>query len=490
MEKSASIGKSAVKLTASKMIVLAISMVTAMLLSRFRTVEEYGTYSQLLMVINLVTTIIMMGLPNSLNYFLAGADTKEERSHFLNVYYSLSTILSLVVGVVLVLITPLLVDYFDNPMITSFIYFLAVFPWTKIIMASVENVLVVYNRTNLIMAFRLLNSVSLLGIILVVQLLSWDFNSYMILYLVVETIFTISVYFIAKQSAGKLRIEFDLALTKKIFKFSIPLGIASMLGTLNIELAKLVIGGLMDTESLAIFTNASKEMPVTIIASSITAVLLPQMVRLLKKGENQNAAKLWSDATYISFTIICFIAFALFVFAPEVMTLLYSEKYLAGVSVFRIYSLVLLLRCTYFGMVLNASGHSKFIFYSSVASLVLNLIFNYAFFYAFGFVGPAIASLLAQLIINAVQLLWTSKVIKIRFTKLFKWSQLGLSLLINIILASVFALLKYALPLENNVGELFESIGLGCIWGIVFIVVMFKSLKNHWVSLNSQKTNS
>ena len=483
METNASIGNSAVKLTASKMIVLLISMVTAMLLSRFRTVEEYGTYSQLLMVINLVSTMIMMGLPNSLNYFLAGAETDKERSHFLNVYYSLNTILSAVVGFVLVLFVPILVDYFDNPMIANFLYFLAVFPWTKIIMSSVENVLVVYNRTNIIMAYRMLNSVALLGIILLVQVLGWGFSAYMVLYLAVEAVFTLFVYIIAKQCAGKLRVAFDMELTKKIFKFSIPMGIASMLGTINIELAKLVIGGLMDTESLAIFTNASKEMPVSIIASSITAVLLPQMVRLLKKDENYKAAKLWSDATYISFTLICFIAFALFVFAPEVMTILYSEKYLAGVSVFRIYCVVLLFRCTYFGMVLNSTGKTKLILYSSIGSLVLNVCLNYVLFYLFGMEGPAMASLFSVCIIEVLQLTWSAKVMKLKLKELFEWKLFLKSLIINIIIAVAFFIVKEVLPIENYVGNIFEAIILGVVWACIFAVVEFKPLKNKWNEL-------
>lgn len=487
MKNKASLGGDAVKLTVSKMIVLLISMVTAMLLSRFRTVEEYGTYSQLITVINLATTIIMMGLPNSLNYFLAGAENDNERGHFLNVYYSLSTIMSALVGFVLVLVAPFIAEYFDNSMITNFVYFLAVFPWTKIIMSSVENVLVVYNRANFIMVYRVLNSVLLLGIILVVQLFSWTFGIYMILYLVVEAVFAVAVYFIAKQCAGKLRLEFDWQLAKKIFKFSIPLGIATMVGTLNAELGKLVIGGLMDTESVAIYTNASKEMPVTIIATSVTAVLMPQMVRFLKEKENEKAVKLWGDATYLSFTIICFLAFALFVFAPEVMTILYSEKYLAGVGVFRIYSLVLLLRCTYFGMILNCTGHTKFIFYSSLASMCINLGLNYLFFYMFGFEGPAISALVAQIIINIVQLIWTCKVIKVKFSQIFPWKNLGIALCINIVLAVIFFALKKLIPIEAYVGEIVESIGFGVIWSVLFVLVFFKRLKQGWNGLNAAK---
>lgn len=484
MSKKASVGNDALKLTISKMMVLVIQMISAMLLSRFRTVEEYGTYSQLLMAVNLATTVIMMGLPNSLNYFLAGAEGDKEKGHFLNVYYTMSTILSAVVGCVLVVLVPFLVSYFENPLLNNFLFFLAVFPWTKIIMSSVENVLVVYKRTNLIMAYRVLNSIFLLSIILIVQVFEWTFTTYMVLYLVVEAVFSVLVYVFAKQSAGRLCVAIDIELTKRIFKFSIPMGIATMLGTLNIELAKVVIGGLMDTESLAIFTNASKEMPVTIIASSITAVLLPRMVKLLKNKQNEDAVKLWSKATNISFAIITFLAFALFVFAPEVMTILYSEKYLSGVSVFRVYSLVLPLRCTYFGMVLNASGHTKKILYSSVISLVLNLCMNIVFYKMFGFVGPAIASLVAQLVINVVQLLWTSRVIEVKFSRIFDWKLLGISLIKNAVLAVVFYVIKSVVPLEAFVGEIIESILLGFIWMIVFAIIEFKNLKKQWVFLN------
>ncbi len=484
MSKKASVGNDALKLTISKMMVLVIQMISAMLLSRFRTVEEYGTYSQLLMAVNLATTVIMMGLPNSLNYFLAGAEGDKEKGHFLNVYYTMSTILSAVVGCVLVVLVPFLVSYFENPLLNNFLFFLAVFPWTKIIMSSVENVLVVYKRTNLIMAYRVLNSIFLLSIILIVQVFEWTFTTYMVLYLVVEAVFSVLVYVFAKQSAGRLCVAIDIELTKRIFKFSVPMGIATMLGTLNIELAKVVIGGLMDTESLAIFTNASKEMPVTIIASSITAVLLPRMVKLLKNKQNEDAVKLWSKATNISFAIITFLAFALFVFAPEVMTILYSEKYLSGVSVFRVYSLVLPLRCTYFGMVLNASGHTKKILYSSVISLVLNLCMNIVFYKMFGFVGPAIASLVAQLVINVVQLLWTSRVIEVKFSRIFDWKLLGISLIKNAVLAVVFYVIKSVVLLEAFVGEIIESILLGFIWMIIFAIIEFKNLKKQWVFLN------
>lgn len=486
MNKNHSLGSDALQLTMSKMVVLIISMVTGMLLSRFRSFEEYGTYSQITMVVTMVTTIVMMGLPNSLNYFLAKADTNEERRHFLSVYYTASTALSLLVGIVLVCITPLLVAYFQNPLIKNFIYFLALFPWTKIICSSVENVLVVYRKTGFIAVYRIANSISLLGIIVLVQLMNWSFSVYMLLYLLVEAVFTLWVYTIVYCNAGSIGFSFDFHLIKTILVFSIPLGLASMVGTLNVELDKFVIGGMMGTEKLAIYTNASKEMPVTIIASSITAVLMPQMVRMLKNGKKTDAVKLWGNATALSFTVICFLAFALFVFAPEVMTVLYSEKYISGTPVFRVYSLVLLLRCTYFGMILNTTGHTKFIFYSSLGSLALNLALNYLFYYLVGFIGPAIASFVSQLFIDILQLIWSARLLKISFSKIFPWKYLAAVLLFNIASAAVFMLLKMVIPLENYVGAVLEAIILGIVWFIFVALLQAKKIKQQWINIKGE----
>ena len=74
MTKKNNLGADAIKISASKIISLGMTMVTTMLLSRFRTLEEYGTYSQMLLVIGLVTSVCMLGLPNCINYFLARAE--------------------------------------------------------------------------------------------------------------------------------------------------------------------------------------------------------------------------------------------------------------------------------------------------------------------------------------------------------------------------------------------------------------------------------
>lgn len=483
--KETKLGEDVVRLTLSKVITLTITMVTTMLLSRFRSVEEYGTYSQLLLVINLFSSIFMLGLPNSVNYFLARSETAEEKKKFLSVYYSISTVLSIVMGLVLVLSVPLIESYFHNPLIKGFAYFLAVFPWTSVVSSSLENILIVYQKTRFLMIYRIVHSTILLATVAVVQIIGLGFREYMVCFLLVSVLFAISVYFIASNLSGGIKFLLDRDLIKSIFIFSIPLGLASIVGTLDIEVDKLLIGGLMDTKQLAIYTNASKELPLTIIASSVTAVLLPKLVRLIKNGKIEEGIEIWNVATELSMIFIAVVVFGVFVYAREVIEILYSDKYIEGIGVFRIYSLVLLLRVTYFGMVLNAIGRTKEIFRCSVIALVLNAVLNPLFYYIIGMIGPAIATFVSIFVVQLVQLKMTAQNTGMPYKSVYPWHRCTVVLVINIVMAIIFYFVKLLVPLETFVGEVWESVVLGLIWVICYLIIMRKRIIYLWNCLNN-----
>lgn len=478
------IGNDAIKLSASQIITSLIALVSSMLLSRFRTLTEYGTYSQLLLVVNLGSSIIMLGLPHSINYFLAKARDEKERAQFLSIYYSLSTILSLIVGFVLVMIVPLLEKFFKNDLIRSFIFFLALFPWTSIILSSVANLLVVYHKTSVLFIFRLCASITNLGVILLVKFLHATFFQYMVLYLINELVLTIWVYCFVKKTIGKFSFNLDKKFIRNILAFSIPMGLASMLSTINIELDKMVITSFLSTEQLAIYTNASRELPVNMISSSLTAVLMPQMVRLLRDNNKEEAIKLWNSATSIGLAVISLIAVGCFVFAPEVMTILYSPKYLDGAGVFRVYSLVLLFRCTYFGMMLNALGITKFVFYVSLSTLILNSILNIVFFKIFGFIGPAIATLVVISLTAIWQLVFTCEKVGARLSKIFPWKNGAFYLLINIGLGILAYFIKIYINKMSKSNNVIIAVALGVIWALVYFLITQKQLKQQWKHLN------
>ena len=211
---------------------------------------------------------------------------------------------------------------------------------------------------------------------------------------------------------------------------------------------------------------------------------MPQLVKLLHKNEKEKAIDLWKNATNLSYICIAFLATALCVFAPEVITILYSEKYLPGTGVFRVYSLVLLLRVTYFGIILNALGRTKFIFVSSLLSLLLNVILNWVGYFTIGFTGPAVATFISIAVTAFIQLLYTAKVTEMSVRKIFPWGFIGKITLLNGVSGIIVYFLKNVISLDQFIGNIMETIIIGLIWGGLYLLIVWKPIKRMWISLN------
>ena len=471
-------GKSAVITTFSKILAYAISLVTTMLLSRFRTLQEYGTHSQMLMVINLFSSVIMLGLPSSLNYFIARAETIQEKRDFISLYYSLNTTVSLVVGTILVLSVPLIESYFKNDLISKFSYFICLYPWAKIINEGAENLFIVFKRPLILMIYRVSHSIIMLVCILIIQALSLGFSHYVFAFLLIEAIYALFVYLMAGKFVKGIHISFNPSLLKKVMVFSVPLGLSLATGTLKAEMDKLTIGFLFSTEELALYANAAKELPLTIIAASFTAVLLPIIAGMIKDKKIESAIELWKDTTVFCLIINVYFAIGLFFFSKEAVMFLYSEKYVPGKDVFAVYSLLLILRSTYFGMILNVTGNTKIILKGSIISLVINFVLNIACYLWFGFIGPAIATVVCTLWNSIYQLQHTSKVTQVKFVNVFPFKEAFKIILINLLLGLIFFAFKTYSPLCHYIGEIPTAFLCAVIWCVFDIVIFRKDLRH------------
>lgn len=471
---NSNVSKDATILSISKVLSMTISMISAMLLSRFRSLDEYGTYSQILTVVNLATAIFMLGLPNSINYFIAQSRNDEERSRFVSLYYNIVTVMCVAVGILLYIVIHFIVMYYDNQMIYSFDYILLLLPWTQIVIGGLSNMLVASGNTMRVLIYNLARGLALLTIIFLVQILGQSFYQYMIYYMCVEMIFSLWVYAEAKKLVCKWYFNWDTGLLKRVFSFSIPMGLASSISTLSIQLDHLMVGRFFTTEELAVFSNAAKELPFTIISSAFTAVLVPKMAKLFKNNQNLEAVEIWKKSVELNAIILFFCATTCFIFAPQIMTILYSQKYLSGVSVFRVYGLVLIMRITYFGMVLNSKGKSKFIMYSSAISLLLNFILNYVGMSLFGMLGAALATLLSLLIIGYAQLMFSAHILEISIKDIFPWAKLLHVLIINLVWGFIASVILTILKIGTEWQDIVKAIALGCALSGMYILVVRK----------------
>ena len=172
--------------------------------------------------------------------------------------------------------------------------------------------------------------------------------------------------------------------------------------------------------------------------------------------------------------------------APEVMQLLYTQKYLSGVNVFVIYIIVDIVRFLGMTLILSASGKTKYIMFISVGSLALNFVLNITFYLLFGVVGPAIATLMVTIISGLVMSIISFKAINSSIIKMYDFKYL-LIFIFEILLGMGAMLILRNVLLRLNLSYIFVLLIVCCIFVSVIFALNIKRFFRNLSVINKFK---
>lgn len=411
------LAKDSIILSIVRIVTMGTNIIQTMILARIMSLMEYGVYSQLLIVISIVTTFTNLGLNNAVNYFYNKYEKDDQKKKYINVIFALTIITGLIGAGVIFCFRKLIANYYENPIISVLIIYILLRPLFANIISLYQSLYISVGKAKVIAVRNFLVSVVQTILVPVVFYIFKNITAMLIVQLSLDIVQVL--YFGINFSKRNLLINpflFDKKVVKEILKFAIPMGLALMMATLFKESDKLVIAKLADVEKLAIYTNMSKQLPFEFIALSFTAVITPVIVKYYYSNKYDLLIKLWSN--YISFGYIStwIMTLGAIICSKELLVLLYSEKYLSGLNIFIIYLFIEMYRFTYFGMILSATGNTKSIMMSSMSALFVNIILNILFYKLFGFIGPAFASLLCVIVMNSTQFILSCKILKKKVT--------------------------------------------------------------------------
>ena len=206
-------------------------------------------------------------------------------------------------------------------------------------------------------------------------------------------------YFILRKNGCIIRLcRADTSLVGPILKYCIPMAVFVALNTLNRDCDKYIVALFTDTETLAVYANASKALPLDIVMSSFITILLPRLTKLISDREYDKAVDVYKTFLEIACVSTSVLAGALLAAAPQFMELLYSEKYLSGLSVFCIYIVIDMVKFMSVTLLLTAAGRTKTLMLTAIGSVLVNLGLNVLAFRLFGIVGPALATLFVTIV--------------------------------------------------------------------------------------------
>lgn len=430
----------AILLMMIKLVTILLGFAVTRLLSEFLSVQEYGTYSQAMLIVSTVNTLTILGMIDGTNYFFCCEKDPQKRESYVSTIFALQSIVGVAAGILVMLLSGQICDYFDNPDIAKLLFFSAALPLPINLISMIQVLLVSTGKAKMLAGRNLIVSILRLAVVLLVVTMVKSVAVVMATTLILDIVQLALFGWVLARNNCVIRIRaVCFKLTGRILRYCLPMGVFTAVSALNRDCDKYLIGLMTDTETLAIYTNASKVLPFDIIMNSFCTVLVPQITKRVGSGDKENAAtlyRLFLEISYISTAILCCAALAA---APQLMELLYSRKYLDGLAVFCIYILVDVLRFTNLTMVLAAAGKTKKLMFFSMAALGLNVILNVGLFLVFGVSGPALATLLTTLLLGIAILSSGAKELGTHIRGLFDGKYLAAFTLENLAAVLVFS---------------------------------------------------
>lgn len=407
----------ALLLTAVKLVTMLLSLVTTRLMSQYLTTYDYGTYSQVLLIASTIASITILGMMDGMNFFFCSEKDTERREAYVATIYLMQLALGVIMGAAVML--PICA-YMDNPELKKLMLFAAILPTLQNLIYISQVLLISVGKAKVLALRNLVISVLKLAAIIIVVHFVKDIALILIVSVLLDAFQLLIFYFILRRNGCLIRFtKADLRLILPILRYCVPMAVFVMLNTLNRDCDKYVIAAFTDTETLAVYTNASKALPIDIVMSSFITILLPVITRGISEKRNSETIEVYRLFLEISYISTAVLGGCILVSAPEFVSLLYSDKYLGGLSVFCIYILIDMVKFMSITLLLTAAGKTRILMFISLGAILSNIGLNILFYKLMGLIGPAIATLAVTFAAGILILYFSAKELDGRIRELF-----------------------------------------------------------------------
>lgn len=438
--------RSTIILGSGRILASGFSILTAMVLSRMLTRDAYGTYQQVWLVYLTILPFVMFGLPASVTYFVPQVDRPTQKAIVLQTGLFLMGA-GLAVGLLTALVAGFLEMRFQAPGLAPLLRAFVAFPLLTFPLTFADSFLIATRKPMMAAVVTVASSAVQFGATILPILMGQDLYAVMIwltVSAVVRLVFTAAILLWDYRDVPA---SFNPSLTKSQLQYSLPLGVSSILGTLTLQIDRILIALFFGAAFYGAYANAANELPfVSIITGSVLTVLTPEFVRLLKVGDNAEILRVWKASTS-KVALVMFPLAAFFIaFAPSAIIVLFSSKYVDAIPISIIFLLILPVRITNYGALLNAAGRSRLVMMASLGTLVIKVVLGVVLVINFGLVGAAFSTLLAVYSAATWQLWECRKLLGVSWADIFPWRRLAVVALVTAIAALISALATMGMP--------------------------------------------
>lgn len=416
-----------VLLTFVQVITTLLGLIVTKLLSVNFSLEEYGTYSQALLVTTTVTSLSILGLTNATNYFYNRTSDETQQEIFLSTIFTIQYVVGTICGILVIVFRGGIAQYFANDRLKNILIIVAFTPFLTNLIQMYQTLFVSIGKAKVIAIRNLF--VSLIRLITVI-IACYVLNNIVTVLMVILGLDIIQVaYFSILFTKYRHPIRIKNArsdLISEILHFSIPMAIYVLTNSLSRDIDKYVVSAFSNTETLAIYTNAAKVLPFDMLTASLITVLVPIITRYINSKQHIEAQKVFKLYLRVGYILTCTFVGGAIAVSKQLMLFLYDTKYLVGLPIFIVYLFIDMIRFANVTTILSGAGKTRILMSISVSMLLANSILNVIAFKTVGLIGPALVTLILTMAMTLVLLHFGAREIKCTIKSLFDFKEIGL----------------------------------------------------------------
>lgn len=431
-----------------------LAILSAVILSRYFSKADYGTYRQIVYVYSTFLVIFTAGLPTVYSYFLP----RYNLNHGKDIVLKISKLLfyaGVIFSISLFCFSNIIAQILKNPELSLALKIFSPVPMLLLPTLGIEGIFATYKKTSYIAIYNIVSKlISLLLITLPViafhksyifAIYGWVIASFLS--------FLLALYF--KQIPFKgIGIEKSNLRLREVFSYSLPLVAASIWGIAIKAADQFYISRYFGPEVFAEFSNGFIEIPiVTMVTGATATILLPIFSKMFfEKSRTEDFVVIWRNVLQKSAMIIYPIVIFFIFNSESIVVVLYSSKYLNSVIYFQIAMLLNFFNIIVFAPLILAMGKTKF--YSNLHMFIAFGAWGLGYTVVILFNSPvalAILSVSLSMLKVIIAFVFVAKYINVSIIKLLPFKAILLyishAILILIIIKGILFVFP---PIQNN----------------------------------------
>lgn len=402
-----------------------VALLSGMVMTRILSRAELATYRQTLLAYQVAIPLLSLGIPAAIYYFLP-TEKRRVRGVVVDALVMMATMGLLYAVFIALGGNHLLAKRFSNPAIVNTLAYLVPLPLIMLPAGLLSSVMVVQNKINKLTVYNVLANL-LLAVGVIAACLVWKTPESMVL---AKVGISIAVGLVAIALILQVVPKDDWrprwSNMKAMVVFSIPLVLAGAMGTISLQLDKIIVSSMCTPEIFAVYSTGALEIPlISIVTGSISNVLVVDFRRAFADNNLSEALRLYrlvpEKTTLFLFPVMVY----LMMVSKPVMTILFSDRYTASGTAFMLYLLLVPSRTILLGGMASV-GKSKIVLRNSAVGLVVNLVLSIILVRSFGYLG-AIAATVVTLAFWSVPILFyeMSRSLGASLATIYPWKVAG-----------------------------------------------------------------